>query len=63
MDTIDSSVLDAAAIVLPSLGFRYVCTVTIELNGQHGGADMIVTGFDSNDVSLYNERTERVVLR
>jgi hypothetical protein len=63
MDTIDSSVMAAATIAVEDIlsegTFKYVHTVYIVLNGEHGGADLIVRGFKSNDVSLYNERTIR----
>lgn len=62
MNTIDYNVLADAAVAVEAMDLRYVHTVTIELNGATGGADLIVKGFDSNDVSLYNERTIKVRL-
>lgn len=60
MDTIDSTVLGAASIVLPSLGFRIIHTVTITLNDAH--AELTVEGFDDED-DLGTDRKMTVVLR
>jgi hypothetical protein len=59
MDTITTKIMEEAAHWLPTATktMRYVHTVTIELNGATGKADMIVKGFPGNDVSLYNEQT------
>lgn len=61
MDTIDENVMDTAMSWLFKIaqehGLRYVHTVTIELNGATGKADMTIKGFPGNDVSLCNEQT------
>jgi hypothetical protein len=66
MDTITPSVLQDAATRLYAVTefarFKYVHTVTITLNGEHGGADLTIKGFTGNDVSLYNEQTITVPL-
>lgn len=60
MNTIDSRVMEAAALAVEASGMRYLTTVTIELDGATGGAVLTLTGFDSNDVSQCNERTVRM---
>lgn len=66
MDTIDlallTDVVDEVLAVASENRLRYVHTVTVELNGATGGADVIVKGFTGNDVSLCNERTFKVAL-
>lgn len=59
MDTISMGTMFVAMEWLDTAtkGLRYVHTVTIELNGATGKADMIVKGFPDNDVSLCNEQT------
>jgi hypothetical protein len=53
MDTIDSSVMYAATTALErqanSTGLSTITTVTITLNRQHGGADVVIHG----DVPLH----------
>lgn len=67
MDTIDNSVMERAAAEVQRLAadhnLMYVHTVTIVLNGAHGGADVIVKGFEGNDVSAYNERRVTGVIK
>ena len=47
MDTINRNVLEAAAIAVEAVELDTVHTVTVTLNGRHGGADIIIQGFDS----------------
>ena len=67
MDTIDSSVMAAATIAVEDLAtqhdLRYVHTVTVSLNGAHGGADLTIVGFVGADVSTYNEVTITGVIK
>ena len=60
-DTIDSDVLERAALVVhkASHGLPIIHTVTITLNGQHGGADVRIAGFTSDqlDETLVVEAT------
>ena len=50
MDTIDGNVMQAAAEqvvqMLNDPSTDVIHTVTIELNGQHGGADVFIEGYD-----------------
>lgn len=50
MDTIDNNVLQAAAEAVTQAAYAIpiVHTVTITLNGQHGGADCRIQGFTSD---------------
>ena len=67
MDTIDGDVMERAAeqvwSVLHQRELLYVHTVIVTLNGEHGGADVIIEGFPSNDVSAYNKQILRKVVR
>jgi hypothetical protein len=58
MNTIDYNVLVAAAEVVHEYqkagGMSLVFSVTIELNGSHGGADVRVLGATGTDVQRFN---------
>lgn len=46
MDTIDTGVMETATALLNKVRcLQEVHTVTITLNGQHGGADMVIEGY------------------
>ena len=54
MDTIDrSAMVDAANYVGECAQHAVIHTVTVTLNGAHGGADVIIEGtvFDGDDIS------------
>lgn len=61
VDTINSEVMRRAREALESVSDKFlslhgigsvVHTVTITLNGTHGGADVIIEGFDEEGVDL-----------
>lgn len=53
MMSIDANTLrDAAAYVDECSEHAIIHTVTITLNGQHGGADVIIQGFAPDDESI-----------
>ena len=62
MNTIDYAMLGDVGITVEAMELHIVSSGTVELNGATGGVDITVRGFDSNDVSLYNERTIKVAL-
>jgi hypothetical protein len=53
MDTLDSGVMhtaaDAVESVLQEADTDIIHTVTVTLNGQHGGADVVIEGFDFDE--------------
>lgn len=68
MDTIDNNVMQGAAeAVIHANQTAVIHTVTVTLNGQHGGADVKMHGFKHQTaqavVPVYDEFTETVVIR
>ena len=65
IDTIDYNVMQAAAEALHEYqrtgGMQHVYTVSIELNGAHGGADLTIHGFTGTDV-LMSHNVVKLVL-
>lgn len=62
LSTIDAATMNEAttAVILAAQGIPLIHTVTITLNGAHGGADVIITGHTSDE--LDEEATVTVVV-
>ena len=66
MDTIDSNVMAAATIAvedaLADSGLEEVHTITVTLNGAHGGADVVIEGFSPYDETVNGYHTITITL-
>ena len=64
MDTIDGNTMQyaAAAVILASRDLPIIHTVTVTLNGAHGGADVTIEGF-TDDTDQEQTTVQTVIPR